>query len=235
MLLCLHFSLRQGYSMCYLYTLSVLINWDYWPLVLSGPCGFRPTVSYLSICTLTNSSWSFVPMLLKQRACFLDSSAGKKKVAQFCPSDPMDCSPPGSSVHGISQARILEWVAISFSRGFSWPRNQTEVPCTAGRLFFTSWAIKEASLCLSSIVAKLQLLLGLRWWLRGKSICLQCGRSGFNPWLRKIPWRRDSLPIAVFLGFPGGSDGKESACNAGDLGWEDPLEKEMATHSSILA
>jgi len=43
----------------------------------------------------------------------------------------------------------------------------------------------------------------------------------------------------VFLGFPGGSDGKESTCSAGDLGlilgWEDPLEKGMATHSSILA
>ena len=39
----------------------------------------------------------------------------------FC--DPMDCSPPGSSVHGISQARIPEWVAISFSGGFSWPRD----------------------------------------------------------------------------------------------------------------
>ena len=37
--------------------------------------------------------------------------------------DPMDCSPPGSSVHGISQARIREWVAIPFSRGSSWPRN----------------------------------------------------------------------------------------------------------------
>ena len=37
------------------------------------------------------------------------------------------------------------------------------------------------------------------------------------------------------MGFPGGSDGKESACNAGDLGQEDPLEKEMATHSIILA
>ena len=36
-------------------------------------------------------------------------------------------------------------------------------------------------------------------------------------------------------GFPGGSDGRESTCNAGDLGWEDPQEKEMATHSSILA
>ena len=43
--------------------------------------------------------------------------------------DPMDCSSPGSSVHGIFQARILEWVAISSSRGFSWPRDQTHVSC----------------------------------------------------------------------------------------------------------
>ena len=51
----------------------------------------------------------------------------------------------------------------------------------------------------------------------------------------KIHWRRDRLPTAVFLGFPGGSAGKESAHSMGDLGWEDPLEKGMATHSSILA
>ena len=43
------------------------------------------------------------------------------------------------------------------------------------------------------------------------------------------------LPTPVFLGFPGGSIGKESACNEGDLGWEDLLEKGMATHSSLLA
>ena len=43
--------------------------------------------------------------------------------------DPMVCSLPGSSVHGILQARILEWVAISFSRGSSWPRDQTCIPC----------------------------------------------------------------------------------------------------------
>ena len=41
----------------------------------------------------------------------------------------MDYSPPGSSVHGISQARILEWVAVSFSRGFSWPWEQACVSC----------------------------------------------------------------------------------------------------------
>ena len=43
--------------------------------------------------------------------------------------DPMDCSPPGSSVHGIFQARILEWVAISSSRGSSCPRDQTHLSC----------------------------------------------------------------------------------------------------------
>ena len=51
----------------------------------------------------------------------------------------MDCSPLGSSVHGISQARILEWVAIPFSRGSSWPRDRTQVFCIAGG-FFTGWA-----------------------------------------------------------------------------------------------
>ena len=55
----------------------------------------------------------------------------------------VDCSLPGSSVHGIFQVRILEWVAISFSRGSSWPRDQTQVSHTVGRLF-TIWATREA-------------------------------------------------------------------------------------------
>ena len=54
--------------------------------------------------------------------------------------NPIDCSLPGSSVRGILQARILEWVAISFSRASSQPRNQTWVSCIAGR-FFTNWAL----------------------------------------------------------------------------------------------
>ena len=45
--------------------------------------------------------------------------------------NPMDCSPPGSSVHGISQVRILEWVVISYSRGSSWLRDQTHVSCVS--------------------------------------------------------------------------------------------------------
>ena len=57
--------------------------------------------------------------------------------------DPMDCGLPGFSVHGILQARTLEWVVISFSRLSSHPRNQTQVSCNAGR-FFTIWATREA-------------------------------------------------------------------------------------------
>ena len=53
------------------------------------------------------------------------------------------CSSPGSSVHGILQARILEWVAIPFSRWSSWPRDRTLVSCVTDR-FFTTWATREA-------------------------------------------------------------------------------------------
>ena len=58
---------------------------------------------------------------------------------------PLDCSPPGSSVHGIVQARILEWVAISFSRVSFWPRDWTQVSRIAGRCF-NLWATREAHL-----------------------------------------------------------------------------------------
>ena len=61
----------------------------------------------------------------------------KVKVAQLCPPlcDPMDGSLPGPSVHGIPQARLLEWVAVPFSRGSSQPRDQTQVSCIAGGFF----------------------------------------------------------------------------------------------------
>ena len=59
------------------------------------------------------------------------------KVAQSCPTlcNHMGCSPPGSSVHGILQVRILEWVAFPFSRGSSQPRDQSQLSHTAGRFF----------------------------------------------------------------------------------------------------
>ena len=66
---------------------------------------------------------------------------------QLCPTpcDSMDCSPPGSSVHGIFQIRILKWVIMLSSRGSSWPRDQTESPVspTLAGGFFTHWAIRE--------------------------------------------------------------------------------------------
>ena len=60
--------------------------------------------------------------------------------------DPMDCSSPDSSVHGIFLARILEWVATSFSRGSSWPRDRTHVPCVLPhcKQVFYRWTTREA-------------------------------------------------------------------------------------------
>ena len=78
-----------------------------------------------------------------------DPTASKWQRRRFCCSvisdscDPMDCTPPGPSVHGILQARVQEWVAMPSSRGSSWPRDWTQVSCIAGR-FFTNWATREA-------------------------------------------------------------------------------------------
>ena len=67
------------------------------------------------------------------------------KVAQSCLTlcNPVDCSLPGSSIHEILQAKILEWIAISFSRGSSWTRDWTQVSRIAGRCF-NLWATREA-------------------------------------------------------------------------------------------
>ena len=69
----------------------------------------------------------------------------KMLVTQSCLAlcNPRDCSLPGSSVHGILQARILEWVVVPLSRGSSQPRDRTQVFRIAGRVF-TSWATREA-------------------------------------------------------------------------------------------
>ena len=74
----------------------------------------------------------------------------------------MDCSPPGSSVHGILQATLLEWVAMPSSRGSSWLMDWTQVSCIAGG-FFTVWATREAHCILAAAAAakSLQLCLTL--------------------------------------------------------------------------
>ena len=96
--------------------------------------------------------WSGTCAAFKTRNNDKRGSTAKVLVAQLCPTlcDPMDYNPPGSSVHGIFQARILEWVAILFSRRPSQPRDRTQVSHIAGR-FFTVWAtrggFKTCGLC----------------------------------------------------------------------------------------
>ena len=79
------------------------------------------------------------------------------KVSLFCSitqsclilCDLLDCSPPGSSVHRISQARILEWVFISYSRGFSRPRNWTRISCVGRQVVYhcTTWEALASIIC----------------------------------------------------------------------------------------
>ena len=105
-------------------------------------------------------------------------------------SDSVDCSSPGSSAHGISQARILEWVAISFSRGSSLPRDQNQVSCI-GRWVLYHWDT---------------------WaWLKL-----------FETEVYMVAQTVKNLP-AMHKAW------------VWSLGWEDPLEEGMATHTSFLA
>ena len=83
----------------------------------------------------------------------------------------MNCSPPGSSVHGIFQARILEWVAIPFSRGSSQPRDQTQVSCMTGR-FFTIWAARLAfKWCYNAVTHTIRLWAWSLISIKDKRLC----------------------------------------------------------------
>ena len=93
----------------------------------------------------------------------------KSEVAQLCPTlcHPMDCSLPHSSVHGILQTRLLEWVAISFSSGSSWPRDQTWVSHIAGR-HFTLWPTRKPSSYNGFNKTLIKTTMGgLPWWSSG--------------------------------------------------------------------
>ena len=144
----------------------------------------------------------------------------------------MDCIPPGSTVHGIFQARILEWIAISYSRGSSQPRDQTMSPTFVGILFTTEHLGSPHALLnplklspeTTSIVklwqteVSLQQLL-LFCWLKINHI--------YCPYFTKIG------------GFPGDPESKESASNVGDLSSISllgrSLKNGMASYYSILA
>ena len=96
---------------------------------------FGSSGSYLGVlvCPMTSSALSTLEVVRQAcKYCWINLWSPSVLVAQSWLWDSMDCSLPGSSVHGISQARILEWAAIRFSRVSSQPRDQTRVSCIAG-------------------------------------------------------------------------------------------------------
>ena len=116
----------------------------------------------------------------------------------------MDCNPPGSSIHGIFQARVLEWSAILFSRGSSRPRDRTLVSRIAGRCF-TIWATREIpfqcidmSYCLFIYCFTFGLFSGFGWYILVYVMYIPV----------MIPWTRAWQPAPVFL--PGESHGQRS-------------------------
>ena len=127
----------------------------------------------------------------------------KSDVAQSCLTlcEPVDCSRPGSSVHGTLQARVLEWVAICF-RGSSWPRDWTWVFQIVGRCFII-WATRDVHLI--SLIA------------------VSLFRTSVSSWAASLLAQRvKNLPAMQETWI-------------WSLGQENPLEKGMATHTSILA
>ena len=104
--------------------------------------------SFPSLADLPNPGIKWGCLLRCRRILYQLSYQGRPScclVAKSCPMlyDHMDCSPPGSSVHGNSQARTLEWVAISFSRGSSGPKDRTH-GSWIGRWILYLWATREA-------------------------------------------------------------------------------------------
>ena len=93
----------------------------------------------------SNQGYSLCPLQWKCKVLTIGGGGGL--VVKSCPTlfNSMDCSLAGSSVHGISQARIRKWVAMPFSRASSRSKDWTQVSCIAGG-FFTNWASRKALL-----------------------------------------------------------------------------------------
>ena len=133
---------------------------DYWSGLPFPPPEDLPSSE---IETVSSASLTLASGYFNHWATWEASHVGESEsvVSQSCPTlcDPMDCSSPGSSVHGILQARILEWVAIPFSQGTSWPRDRTQVSRIAGS-FFTTWATRGALMLVGASNSN--------WWGLGK-------------------------------------------------------------------
>ena len=95
-------------------------------------------------CAASSLLWRGLSLVAASGGYFLVAATAKLLQSCLTLCDPIDGSPPCSSVHGIFQARILEWVAIFLSRGTSPPRDGTWVSCIAGG-FLTNWATREVA------------------------------------------------------------------------------------------
>ena len=139
------------------------------------------------------------------------------KVTQLCPTlcDPMDYT-----VHGILQARILEWVAFPFSRGSSQPRDRTQVSCIAG-VSFTSWATWKQPAWGNVLFTN---------WEANRHCSWELWHPFWNGVFIFYPLTRASLVVQLVKNLLA-----MQKTWVQSLGWEDPLEKGKATHSSILA
>ena len=135
--------------------------------------------------SLINRNWSEGRQGFIRAPVAARDGESESEVAQPCPTlcDPMDCSLPGSSVHGIFQAIVLEWIAISFSRGSSQPRDRTQVSRIVDR-HFTVWATRDNTFsCSLSQVGRGKLVPYLGWGWG----CVQ-----------ELGWRRGSGGLLAF-------------------------------------
>ena len=116
-------------------------NWCSWAVVLEKTLESPLDCKEIKAVNLKgNHSWIFIGRTdAEAKAPMCWPSAVKMKVAQSCPTL---CDPMNYTVHGILQARILEWIAVPFSRGSSQPRDWTQVSCFAGK-FFTNWTTSD--------------------------------------------------------------------------------------------
>ena len=126
----------------------------------------------------------------------------------------MDCNPPGSSLHETLQARILEWIAIAFSRGASWPRVRTNrVSCTASG-FFTIW-----------ITWKFQrLTLEKESWVKNMSI-----QGKWNSWTGPLQEQ-----LRMKLGPHATAAGKEGDRNSGKSNFQHPHGVDSALEKGVF-
>ena len=158
-------------------TLSISYSWRH--VVI--PWGWCIYINHLEFFFMQNLFYAFTYSFQHMCVCGVCVGVCVHVLTQLYPTlcDPMKCGQPGSSVHGISQARILEWVAVSYSRGTFQPRDQTRISYSCRQILYL-WAIWEApciSIDLSIIILNLSynlilfyLFLSLKWfqlWLPG--------------------------------------------------------------------